>query len=214
MNKKNNPEFLLRITLTLFALVMMIFVLDSCANKEKKPKILYYANPMDPSAHSDKPMKDPMGMDYIPVYEDQLKNNENDKNKIQGYTEINIPYEKQQLIGVKYGTVEKKEMTQIIRAVGKVSHDTELYNTIQEYYNALSYYYKLKNSENPDSAASAKILLDSTILKLKILGFNDNEISKLSQGNSYARSLLLTEGSGKAWIEASVFESDIIYVKK
>ena len=31
-------------------------------------KILYWRNPMNPSIHSDHPMKDNMGMDYIPVY--------------------------------------------------------------------------------------------------------------------------------------------------
>jgi membrane fusion protein, copper/silver efflux system len=35
---------------------------------ERKP--LYYRNPMNPAVTSDKPMKDEMGMDYIPVYAD------------------------------------------------------------------------------------------------------------------------------------------------
>ena len=33
-----------------------------------KPRILYWANPMNPSIHSDHPMKDSMGMAYTPVY--------------------------------------------------------------------------------------------------------------------------------------------------
>ena len=33
---------------------------------DRKP--LYYRNPMDPAVRSDKPMKDSMGMDYVPVY--------------------------------------------------------------------------------------------------------------------------------------------------
>jgi hypothetical protein len=32
-------------------------------------KILYYRNPMDPTITSQTPMKDSMGMDYVPVYE-------------------------------------------------------------------------------------------------------------------------------------------------
>lgn len=35
---------------------------------ERKP--LYYRNPMDPSVRADHPMKDSMGMDYVPVYAD------------------------------------------------------------------------------------------------------------------------------------------------
>lgn len=36
----------------------------------KERKVLHWANPMDPTVKSDKPMKDSMGMDYVPVYED------------------------------------------------------------------------------------------------------------------------------------------------
>jgi membrane fusion protein, copper/silver efflux system len=32
-------------------------------------KILYYRNPMDPTITSQTPMKDSMGMDYVPIYE-------------------------------------------------------------------------------------------------------------------------------------------------
>ena len=32
------------------------------------PDVLYWRNPMNPSIHADHPMKDNMGMDYIPVY--------------------------------------------------------------------------------------------------------------------------------------------------
>ena len=38
-----------------------------------KGKILYYRNPMDPKITSPTPMKDGMGMDYIPVYEKEGK---------------------------------------------------------------------------------------------------------------------------------------------
>jgi membrane fusion protein, copper/silver efflux system len=33
-------------------------------------KLLYYRNPMDPKITSPVPMKDSMGMDYVPVYEE------------------------------------------------------------------------------------------------------------------------------------------------
>ena len=62
----------------IFILVLVVLVLFSCNQKEKR-KILYYVNPMDPSIKSDKPMKDPMGMDYIPIYEDDInKENKNE----------------------------------------------------------------------------------------------------------------------------------------
>lgn len=38
-----------------------------------KGKIIFYRNPMDPKITSPTPMKDGMGMDYIPVYENEVK---------------------------------------------------------------------------------------------------------------------------------------------
>ena len=37
-------------------------------------KIKYWANSMNPGQHSPKPMKDEMGMDYVPVYEEETPN--------------------------------------------------------------------------------------------------------------------------------------------
>ena len=41
-------------------------------NPPAERKVLYYKNPMGSGHVSDKPMKDEMGMDYIPVYADEL----------------------------------------------------------------------------------------------------------------------------------------------
>src|SRR3989304_3604519 len=41
--------------------------------QNEEQKILYYRNPMNPVVTSPTPMKDPMGMDYIPVYADEGK---------------------------------------------------------------------------------------------------------------------------------------------
>ena len=55
-------------------------------------KILYYRNPMNAAVTSPVPMKDQMGMDYVPVYEEPAKT---------GGATVYISPEKQQLIGVK-----------------------------------------------------------------------------------------------------------------
>jgi Cu(I)/Ag(I) efflux system membrane fusion protein len=46
----------------------LLILLVACAAGPQEKKPLYYANPMDPSIHSDVPSKDSMGMDYVPVY--------------------------------------------------------------------------------------------------------------------------------------------------
>ena len=46
---------------------------DSTQNKDgKQRKVKYWRAPMDPSFTSDKPGKSPMGMELIPVYEDEI----------------------------------------------------------------------------------------------------------------------------------------------
>ena len=58
----------------LIALVLAALgFLASCGAEKsaEERKVLYWANPMDPTVKSDKPMKDSMGMDYVPVYADE-----------------------------------------------------------------------------------------------------------------------------------------------
>ena len=45
----------------------------TAASSPGERRILYYRHPMDPSVHSDKPTKDDMGMDYIPVYAEEAQ---------------------------------------------------------------------------------------------------------------------------------------------
>ena len=52
-------------------------------NKEGR-KILYWRAPMDPTYISDKPGKSPMGMDLIPVYEDEVETTEEKTSDIAG----------------------------------------------------------------------------------------------------------------------------------
>lgn len=45
---------------------------ESAGKSQGKRKILYWRAPMDPNYISDKPGKSPMGMDLVPVYEDEV----------------------------------------------------------------------------------------------------------------------------------------------
>lgn len=88
---------------------------DTAAAKPKG-KVLYYRDPKSPQFKSDKPGMNPeTGNELEPVYE-------NDPSNLPMGT-IQISSEKQQLIGVKYGTVEMTSGGQTIRSVGKVTYD-------------------------------------------------------------------------------------------
>ena len=60
-------------------------------------RILYYRHPMDPSVHSDKPAKDDMGMDYIPVYAPDVQGS----SSVPGRAAVTIPAARAQILGIR-----------------------------------------------------------------------------------------------------------------
>ncbi len=87
---------------------------------EKKP--LYYVNPMDPTVRSDIPAKDPMGMDYIAVFDqvpdsDQIAAEESPSSVI---ARVSVKEVQASLIGLSTAVVTKRSWTSEMKAVGKV----------------------------------------------------------------------------------------------
>jgi len=85
--------------------------------QEGERKIKYYKSTMMPSEVSAKPAKDSMGMDMVPVYENE---------KLGGAgqpSEFVVPVERQQQIGVRYAKVERKRLRHAVRAVGLIVPD-------------------------------------------------------------------------------------------
>lgn len=79
-------------------------------------KILYYRNPMGLPDTSPVPKKDPMGMDYVPVYE-----GDDD-----GGPTVRISLDKVQKLGVRTAPAELRPMTHTVRTVGTVAVDEQL----------------------------------------------------------------------------------------
>jgi RND family efflux transporter MFP subunit len=75
-------------------------------------KIKFYKSTMMAGEVSGKPAKDSMGMDMVPVYEDEKSGAESQP------SEFVVPVERQQQIGVRYAKVERKPLFHTIRAVG------------------------------------------------------------------------------------------------
>ncbi len=83
-------------------------------------KIKFWANPMNPAQHSGKPEKDEMGMDYVPVYEEEAHSRGEDApDEIRGLVPIHISAYKEQLIDVKFASVRKAPLTRAIRTIGR-----------------------------------------------------------------------------------------------
>jgi len=92
---------------------------DTTAQTAEK-KVQYWVDPMHPAYKSNKPGKAPdCGMDLVPVYAEETTAIKTDLPE----GTIQISPEKQQLIGVQYGTAEFKAISRTLRAVGRLTWD-------------------------------------------------------------------------------------------
>lgn len=91
---------------------------------KKEPKILFYRNPMGLPDTSQTPKKDPMGMDYIPVYEGEKETSPEAQNQVK------ISTEKIQKLGVRSEAAAMRDLSRIVRAVGRVEADERLTYTV------------------------------------------------------------------------------------
>ncbi len=80
-------------------------------------KLLYYRNPMGLPDTSPTPKKDPMGMDYTPVYAD------NEVDNLAAVGQISISTEKVQKLGVRTEKASFRPIDKMIRASGRIEPD-------------------------------------------------------------------------------------------
>ncbi len=84
---------------------------------KKERKLLYYRNPMGLPDTSPTPKKDPMGMDYIPVYEGE------DAAESNSAGTIKVSTEKVQKLGVRTEAAQLRRLDRIVRAAGRIEPD-------------------------------------------------------------------------------------------
>jgi Cu(I)/Ag(I) efflux system membrane fusion protein len=82
-------------------------------------KLLFYRSPMDPKVTSPTPRKDEMGMDYVPVYSDELGG----AASVEGLTGVTIDAARQQLIGLKIAHAELGPVGGSWRTNGRIAVD-------------------------------------------------------------------------------------------
>ncbi|MFA7293690.1 MAG: efflux RND transporter periplasmic adaptor subunit [Rhodocyclaceae bacterium] len=87
-------------------------------------KLLYYRNPMGLPDTSPVPKKDPMGMDYIPVYAGE----ESDESNTSGALKLST--EKIQKLGVRSEAAQMRALGQPVRALGRIEPDERRLYTI------------------------------------------------------------------------------------
>ncbi len=184
-------------------------------------KILYWVSPMDPKFISNKPGKDPMGMDLKPVYAGE--------EAAQAPGTIAVDPNTMQSTGVKTAKVEVRPLARVIRAVGKINYDesqlsvvntktdgwvTTLYVKItgglvrkgqklvsiysrelvpaqQEYLLALRNLKVLAKSPFPEMVAGARRLAEASRQRLSYFDVTPGEITTLERTGAVKKNLTL-----------------------
>ncbi|MFA5975776.1 MAG: efflux RND transporter periplasmic adaptor subunit [Elusimicrobiota bacterium] len=171
-------------------------------NKSGERKILFYRSPMQPGMTSPVPKKDDMGMDYVPVYSDE----QSAATPVSGYAAVSIPANREQLIGVRVAPVERRDLTFLIRASGRVAYDPDLYSASAEHQEALIAREKTKDSPWPDVHQQAEALVDASTLRLRQMGLSQSQITELGVSSGTQTNLLLGQPGGKVWVYAQIYE--------
>lgn len=180
---------------------------NSSNNNSGERKIIYYRSPMDPTITSQYPRKDEMGMDYVPVYEDEATSDGTVKISPTVIQNINVKTEK--VIKKKLKNVittngilttnEKEEYIVTTRVNGFVQklyvnyvgkrinrgdklmdiYSPELVVAQQELLTAVSYQQAISNSDIQDILKSGDELIKNSVKKLQLLEMPDSDIKKL-----------------------------------
>lgn len=96
-------------------------------------RIAFYRSPMDPSETSPAPRKDSMGMDFVPVYEDEVSGQSGGPD---GLAPITVDATKEQLLGLKTVEVKRQPFSTSIRTVGRVAYDERRVHHVHTRYEA------------------------------------------------------------------------------
>jgi Cu(I)/Ag(I) efflux system membrane fusion protein/cobalt-zinc-cadmium efflux system membrane fusion protein len=174
---------------------------------------------MDPSYIRDEPGKSPMGMDLVPVYEDEVGGaapgtvsidptfvqNIGVQSRRLERTDIpftirtvgTLTYDEQQayLITTKYeGWIEKVYVNYVGQPVKRGQKLFEVYSpklvtTQEEYLQALDYARRMEESGIAEIGARARSLLDSSRQRLRYWDISDEQIEHLERSRKAARTL-------------------------
>jgi RND family efflux transporter MFP subunit len=114
-------------------------------------KVLYYRNPMGLPDTSPVPKKDPMGMDYVPVYAGE------EPERLPPGT-VKISTDKVQMLGVRTEGVQERILSRAIRAVGTVQPNERGLHTIAPKFEG--YIEKLHVNTTGQAVARGQILME------------------------------------------------------
>lgn len=209
------------------AMTIVVFAMGGCTSKSKeqsapnpgkassdKKEVAQkevWTCPMHPQIRKDGPGQCPIcGMNLVKVDASEEGHSGASGGAIpESHAPFSLSAERQQLIGVKTGIAEKKPLFKSIRAAGRLAFDPELYTAQNEYAEALRQLERVKGSPLPDVKHSAERMVQSSKLRLKILGLSDKQIASIGTTGSSESSLLINKPGQQVWVYADLYEMDL-----
>jgi len=171
-------------------------------------RIVGYRHPMRSDVISPTPAVDEMGMAYIPVYEDEAAPA---AGGVPGHAPFTLTRERQQMIGVTRGRVERRPLAVAIRASGRVARDPMLYQAIIEYREAVKAKAGIKDSPWFEAHEGADAVVRSAALKLRQQGITPEQLAALGGAAGDPTNLLLP--NAHVWVYAQVYEHELGLVR-
>ena len=206
----------------------------SASSPSGEREIAYWRAPMDPSYTSDGPGKSPMGMDLIPVYEDERA----------GTGTVRIDPVTVQNIGVKTDVVRRQRLQRRVRTVGRVDYDEtrmtdvntkiagwvealhvdftgqvvrkgeplleiyspELVAAQEEYLTALDFQRRLEKSASPDAIQGGSDLLAASAQRLRYWDVTDEQIAELERTGQVKRTMTVYSPQEGIVVHKAVFD--------
>jgi len=133
---------------------------------------------------------------------------------ITGYTAVTLSDKKLQMIGIRTSPIEERQASKSIRTVGKIAYDPELYQAEEEYLQALGAWKKAKTGGDPEIAARAERLVESSRIRLELFGLNQKLIAEIEELGKPDKSLILAEAGGTVWMYAPIYEQEMDVIKE
>lgn len=209
----------------------------SSGEKDGKGKIAYWVAPMDPTYIRNEPGKSPMGMDLVPVYENDVAGNI-----------IKIDPVTSQNMGLKMAPVEKQKFSRTVTTVAHLTYDEKKLYSINakvsgwieklyvdyegkavkagqplleiyspdlvaaqsEYISAVKNYRKLENASLESARKGAKDLLDAARDRLLLWDISQKQITELENSGKVKKTMTLYSPADGYVITKSVIDGDKI----
>ncbi len=158
-------------------------------------RIVYYRNPMGLADTSPLPRKDPMGMDYIPVYADEI---------VQSPGAIHLDNRKIQRSGVRTVAVSRMVLAKSVRATGIVAPDESRQSVLAARFNG--FVEKLFVTQTGDSVRQGQPLMRVWIESPEVLIKEADYVGSLASGSdanaNFAASVLRQFGVPQSELDA------------